>query len=322
MKIVVLDGYALNPGDLSWKGFEQFGEVTVYDRTSYTDTSEIIQRIGEAEVVITNKTPIGETVLAQTANVQYIGVIATGYNVVDTQAASNRGIVVTNIPSYGTEAVAQFTFALLLEITSQVGLHNQSVHAGDWENSVDFMYTKAPLMELSGKTFGLVGYGAIAQATARIAHAMNMRVIYANHRPKKAEEWAEQVTLEELYRCSDVISLHVPQTKDTTEMINRTAIDQMKDGVILLNTARGGLLDETAVAEALNNGKIAAAGVDVVSTEPVQSNNPLLQAKNCFITPHIAWAPVETRKRLMGIAVENLASFLNGQPQNMVNKEK
>lgn len=319
MKIVVLDGYALNPGDLTWEGFEQFGEITVYDRTSYTNTSEIIQRIGEAEVVITNKTPIDETVLAQTPKVQYIGVIATGYNVVDTQAAGERGIVVTNIPSYGTEAVAQFTFALLLEITSQVGLHNRSVHAGDWQNSVDFMYTKTPLMELRGKTFGLIGYGAIAQATARIAHAMNMTVIYANHRPKEAEEWAAQVSLNELYQRSDVISLHVPQTKDTTEMINRSAIAKMKDGVILLNTARGGLLDEAAVAEALNTGKIAAAGVDVVSTEPIQSDNPLLQAKNCFITPHIAWAPVETRERLMGIAVDNLSGFLNGQPQNVVN---
>lgn len=319
MKIVVLDGYALNPGDLTWEGFEQFGEITVYDRTSYTNTSEIIQRIGEAEVVITNKTPIDETVLAQTPKVQYIGVIATGYNVVDTQAASERGIVVTNIPSYGTEAVAQFAFALLLEITSQVGLHNRSVHAGDWQNSVDFMYTKTPLMELRGKIFGLIGYGAIAQATARIAHAMNMTVIYANHRPKKAEEWAAQVSLNELYQRSDVISLHVPQTKDTTEMINRSAIAKMKDGVILLNTARGGLLDEAAVAEALNTGKIAAAGVDVVSTEPIQSDNPLLQAKNCIITPHIAWAPVETRERLMGIAVDNLSGFLNGQPQNVVN---
>lgn len=319
MKIVVLDGYALNPGDLTWEGFEQFGEITVYDRTSYTNTSEIIQRIGEAEVVITNKTPIDETVLAQTAKVQYIGVVATGYNVVDTQAAGERGIVVTNIPSYGTEAVAQFTFALLLEITSQVGIHNRSVHAGDWQNSVDFMYTKTPLMELRGKTFGLIGYGAIAQATARIAHAMNMTVIYANHRPKEAEEWAAQVSLNELYQRSDVISLHVPQTKDTTEMINRSAIAKMKDGVILLNTARGGLLDEAAVAEALNTGKIAAAGVDVVSTEPIQSDNPLLQAKNCIITPHIAWAPVETRERLMGIAVDNLSGFLNGQPQNVVN---
>lgn len=319
MKIVVLDGYALNPGDLTWEGFEQFGEITVYDRTSYTNTSEIIQRIGEAEVVITNKTPIDETVLAQTPKVQYIGVIATGYNVVDTQAAGERGIVVTNIPSYGTEAVAQFTFALLLEITSQVGLHNRSVHAGDWQNSVDFMYTKTSLMELRGKTFGLIGYGAIAQATARIAHAMNMTVIYANHRPKEAEEWAAQVSLNELYQRSDVISLHVPQTKDTTEMINRSAIAKMKDGVILLNTARGGLLDEAAVAEALNTGKIAAAGVDVVSTEPIQSDNPLLQAKNCIITPHIAWAPVETRERLMGIAVDNLSGFLNGQPQNVVN---
>ncbi|MGM0215495.1 D-2-hydroxyacid dehydrogenase [Enterococcus sp. AZ109] len=320
MEIVVLDGYALNPGDLSWMNFEKLGEVTVYDRTSYTDTDEIIQRIGDAEVVLTNKTPINEAILAQVPNLRYVGVIATGYNVVDIEAAAKHNVVVTNIPSYGTDAVAQFTFALLLEITSQVGTHNQSVHAGEWENSVDFMYTKVPLMELRGKTLGLIGYGAIAYATAKIAHAMNMEVIYANHRPKSAEEeWIKQVPLEVLYQQADIISLHIPQTAETTGMINQEAISQMKDGVILINTARGGLLDEQAVADALNSGKIAAAGVDVVSTEPIESENPLLQAKNCYITPHIAWAPVETRQRLMGIAVDNLTSFLNGEPKNTVN---
>ncbi|MBO1308210.1 D-2-hydroxyacid dehydrogenase [Enterococcus sp. 669A] len=320
MKIVVLDGYALNPGDLSWMDFEKFGEVTVYDRTSYTDMEEIVQRIGEAEVVLTNKTPINETILSQVPNLRYVGVIATGYNVVDIEAAAKHDVVVTNIPTYGTDAVAQFTFALLLEITSQVGLHNQSVHAGEWENSIDFMYTKVPLMELRGKTLGLIGYGAIAHATAKIAHAMNMEVIYANHRPKPAEEeWLKQIPLEELYQQADIISLHIPQTAETTGMINQAAISQMKDGVILINTARGGLLDEQAVADALNSGKIAAAGVDVVSTEPIKTENPLLQAKNCFITPHIAWAPVETRARLMGIAVDNLSGFLNGETKNVVN---
>lgn len=321
MKIVVLDGYALNPGDLSWAGFEEYGEVIVYDRTSYTDKTEIIERIGDAEAILTNKTPIDEEVLAAVPQLKYIGVVATGYNVVDIDAARKRGIPVTNIPAYGTNAVAQAVFALLLEIVNQVGLHNQSVHEGDWQNSIDFTYWKTPLMELSGKTLGLIGYGEIAQATAKIAHAFNMKVIYWNHRVKKPQyDWAQQVSLEELYHQADVVSLHVPQTTETEQMINREAIRQMKTGVILLNTARGGLLDEAAVAEALNEGKIYAAGVDVVSKEPMTVDNPLLKAKNCFITPHIAWAPVETRERLMGIAVDNFAAFIQGKEKNVVNK--
>lgn len=320
MKIVVLDGHALNPGDLSWQGFEAYGEVVVYDRTSYTNKQEIIERVGSAEAILTNKTPIDEEVLAAVPQLKYIGVVATGYNVVDIAAARKRGIPVTNIPAYGTDAVAQSTFALLLEIANQVGVHNQSVHQGDWQNSIDFTYWKTPLMELRGKTIGLIGYGEIAQATATIAHAFNMQVIYWNHRAKEAQaEWAQQVSLEELYHQSDVISLHVPQTAETEQMINQEAIQQMKDGVILLNTARGGLLDEAAVAEALNAGKIYAAGVDVVSTEPMAADNPLLKAKNCFITPHIAWAPVETRERLMGIAVDNFAAFIHGTEKNVVN---
>lgn len=320
MKIVVLDGHALNPGDLSWQGFEAYGEVVVYDRTSYTNKQEIIERIGSAEAILTNKTPIDEVVLAAVPQLKYIGVVATGYNVVDIAAARKRGIPVTNIPAYGTDAVAQSTFALLLEIANQVGVHNQSVHQGDWQNSIDFTYWKTPLMELRGKTIGLIGYGEIAQATAAIAHAFNMQVIYWNHRAKEAQaEWAQQVSLEELYHQSDVISLHVPQTAETEQMINQEAIQQMKDGVILLNTARGGLLDEAAVAEALNAGKIYAAGVDVVSKEPMAADNPLLKAKNCFITPHIAWAPVETRERLMGIAVDNFAAFIHGNEKNVVN---
>ena len=320
MKIVVLDGHALNPGDLSWQGFEAYGEVVVYDRTSYTNKQEIIERIGSAEAILTNKTPIDEEVLAAVPQLKYIGVVATGYNVVDIAAARKRGIPVTNIPAYGTDAVAQSTFALLLEIANQVGVHNQSVHQGDWQNSIDFTYWKTPLMELRGKTIGLIGYGEIAQATATIAHAFNMQVIYWNHRAKEAQaEWAQQVSLEELYHQSDVISLHVPQTAETEQMINQEAIQQMKDGVILLNTARGGLLDEAAVAKALNAGKIYAAGVDVVSKEPMAADNPLLKAKNCFITPHIAWAPVETRERLMGIAVDNFAAFIHDTEKNVVN---
>ena len=321
MKIVVLDGYALNPGDLSWNGFEEFGEVTVYDRTSFTDKKEIIERIGDAEAILTNKTPIDEEVLGAVPQLKYIGVLATGYNVVDIEAARKRNIPVTNISAYGTAAVAQFTFALLLEIVNQVGVHNDSVHQGDWQRSVDFTYQKTPLMELQNKTLGLIGYGEIAQATAAIAHAFNMKVIYWNHRPKEPQaSWAQQVPIEELYRQADIISLHVPQTAETQEMINQETIHQMKDGVVLLNTARGGLLDEAAVAEALNKGKIVGAGVDVVSKEPMTDNNPLLKAKNCIITPHIAWRPLETRERLMGIAVDNFAGFIAGEEQNVVNK--
>ncbi|MEG1503815.1 MAG: D-2-hydroxyacid dehydrogenase [Enterococcus sp.] len=319
MKIVVLDGYALNPGDLSWAAFESLGDITVYARTSVTDQQEIVQRIGDAEVVLTNKTPIDESILAQVPQLKYIGVIATGYNVVDIEAAKKRGILVTNIPAYGTEAVAQFTFALLLEIVNQVGLHNESVHQGDWQKSVDFTYQKAPLIELKAKTIGLIGYGAIAQTVAKIAHAFEMQIIFWNHRPKESLDWAEQVSLDELYQQADIISLHVPQTNETQHMIDQSAIPKMKDGVILINTARGGLLEESAVAAALNTGKIYAAGVDVVAEEPMNSENPLLTAKNCFITPHIAWGAKETRARLMAIAADNLVQFLNGKPKNVVN---
>lgn len=319
MKIVVLDGYALNPGDLSWAAFESLGDITVYARTSVTDQQEIVQRIGDAEVVLTNKTPIDESILAQVPQLKYIGVIATGYNVVDIEAAKKRGILVTNIPAYGTEAVAQFTFALLLEIVNQVGLHNESVHQGDWQKSVDFTYQKAPLIELKAKTIGLIGYGAIAQTVAKIAHAFEMQIIFWNHRPKESPDWAEQVSLDELYQQADIISLHVPQTNETQHMIDQSAITKMKDGVILINTARGGLLEESAVAAALNTGKIYAAGVDVVAEEPMNSENPLLTAKNCFITPHIAWGAKETRARLMTIAADNLVQFLNGKPKNVVN---
>lgn len=319
MKIVVLDGYALNPGDLSWQGFEELGEVTVYDRTSYTDKQEIIERIGDAEAILTNKTPITADVLKACPQLTYIGVLATGYNVVDLAAAKEQGITVTNIPSYSTNAVAQATFALLLEVTNQVGHHNRSVHQGDWQTSKDFSYWQTPLMELAGKTIGLIGYGAIAQAVATIAHAFQLKVIYFNHRPKPAQEdWAKQVSLAELYQEADIISLHVPQFPETEKMIDRTALAQMKPSAILINTSRGGLIDEAAVAEALQTGQIAALAADVVSKEPIAADNPLLQAPNCYLTPHIAWAPVETRRRLMGIAVANLSGFKAGTPQNVV----
>jgi len=319
MKIVVLDGYALNPGDLSWQGFEELGEVTVYDRTSYTDKQEIIERIGDAEAILTNKTPITADVLKACPQLTYIGVLATGYNVVDLAAAKEQGITVTNIPSYSTNAVAQATFALLLEVTNQVGHHNRSVHQGDWQTSKDFSYWQTPLMELAGKTIGLIGYGAIAQAVATIAHAFQLKVIYFNHRPKPAQaDWAKQVSLAELYQEADIISLHVPQFPETEKMIDRTALAQMKSSAILINTARGGLIDEAAVAEALETGQIAALAADVVSKEPIAADNPLLQAPNCYLTPHIAWAPVETRRRLMGIAVANLSGFKAGTAQNVV----
>lgn len=319
MKIVVLDGYALNPGDLSWQGFEELGEVTVYDRTSYTDKQEIIERIGDAEAILTNKTPITADVIKACPQLTYIGVLATGYNVVDLAAAKEQGITVTNIPSYSTNAVAQATFALLLEVTNQVGHHNRSVHQGDWQTSKDFSYWQTPLMELAGKTIGLIGYGAIAQAVATIAHAFQLKVIYFNHRPKPAQaDWAKQVSLAELYQEADIISLHVPQFPETEKMIDRTALAQMKSSAILINTARGGLIDEAAVAEALQTGQIAALAADVVSKEPIAADNPLLQAPNCYLTPHIAWAPVETRRRLMGIAVANLSGFKAGTPQNVV----
>ncbi|WP_278960497.1 D-2-hydroxyacid dehydrogenase [Lactobacillus apis] len=320
MKIVNLDSYALNPGDLDWSPLKELGDCTFYDRTPVNDDNEILKRIGDAEIVLTNKTPLDEHVISTAPNLKYIGVTATGYNVIDTEAATKANISVTNIPTYGTDAVAQFTFALLLEITSHVGLHNQLVHDGRWSSNPDFTFWAKPLMELQGKTLGLIGFGSIAKKVAEIGHAFSMNIIFYNHRPKTdLPNYVKQLSLEELYQQSDIISLHVPQTLETTEMINQKAISQMKDGVILINTARGGLISEKDVADALNDGKIAAAGVDVVQKEPIPADSPLLSAKNCYITPHIAWAPRETRNRLLGIVVDNLQAFLNGEKLNVVN---
>ena len=320
MKIVNLDSYALNPGDLDWSPLKELGDCTFYDRTPVNDDNEILKRIGDAEIVLTNKTPLDEYVIFTAPNLKYIGVTATGYNVIDTEAATKANIPVTNIPTYGTDAVAQFTFALLLEITSHVGLHNQLVHDGRWSSNPDFTFWAKPLMELQGKTLGLIGFGSIAKKVAEIGHAFSMNIIFYNHRPKTdLPNYVKQVSLEELYQQSDIISLHVPQTPETTEMINQEAISQMKDGVILINTARGGLISEKDVADALNGGKIAAAGVDVVQKEPIPADSPLLSTKNCYITPHIAWAPRETRNRLLGIVVDNLQAFLNGEKLNVVN---
>ena len=320
MKIVNLDSYALNPGDLDWSPLKELGDCTFYDRTPVNDDNEILKRIGDAEIVLTNKTPLDEHEISTAPNLKYIGVTATGYNVIDTEAATKANIPVTNIPTYGTDAVAQFTFALLLEITSHVGLHNQLVHDGRWSSNPDFTFWAKPLMELQGKTLGLIGFGSIAKKVAEIGHAFSMNIIFYNHRPKTdLPNYVKQVSLEELYQQSDIISLHVPQTPETTEMINQKAISQMKDGVILINTARGGLISEKDVADALNDSKIAAAGVDVVQKEPIPTDSPLLSAKNCYITPHIAWAPRETRNRLLGIVVDNLQAFLNGEKLNVVN---
>lgn len=319
MKIVILDGYTENPGDLSWSAFEALGETTVYDRTP-NDDDVIAARMAGAEVVYTNKTPIRAAVLERCPTVRFIGVLATGYNVVDCAAAKAHGIPVSNIPAYGTEAVAQFAIALLLEICSRVGLHDQAVHAGRWASCPDFCFWEAPMIELSGKTMGIVGLGRIGKAVARIAGALGMHVIACGSRPTdEGRAAAEYVSQAELFARADVISLHCPLTADNAQLINRQTIAQMKDGVILLNNSRGGLVDEAALAEALNAGKILAAGVDVVSTEPIAPDNPLLHAKNCIITPHISWAPFETRARLMDIAAENLRAYCAGHPIHVVN---
>ena len=322
MKIVVLDGYALNPGDLSWKGMEDFGDLTVYDRSSYDPKDEdiILERAKDADIILTNKTPLTKNVINNMPNLKYIGVLATGYDVVDIDAAKERGVVVTNIPSYGTTAVAQMTFALILELTNHVGEHNRAVHDGQWERSQDWSFTKHPLMELAGNTIGIIGYGRIGQNVGEIAQAFGMKVL-ANAKTPREElenEMVKFADLDSLLRDSDIISLHCPLTEDTEEMINKDSISLMKDSALLINTSRGGLINENDLAMALNEGKIAGAALDVVSVEPILSDNPLLKAKNTIITPHISWAPRESRLRLMNIAVENLKSFMDGKPKNLV----
>ncbi len=317
MKIVVLDGYTENPGDLSWGGFEAIGETVVYDRTP---GDQIVERIGEAEIVILNKTPITRATLEACPGIKYIGVLATGYNVVDTDAARERGIPVCNIPSYGTASVGQFAIALLLEICHHIGAHSDSVHNGDWERSADWCYWNHPLIELDGKTMGIIGFGRIGQATGRIAKALGMKVIAYDAHPNDAgRALAGYVELDTLLATSDVIALHCPLFPETQGIIDRAAIAKMKDGVIILNNSRGPLIVEQDLADALDSGKVAAAGLDVVSTEPIRGDNPLLKAKNCIITPHISWAAREPRQRIMDMAVENLKAFLGGGAVNVVN---
>lgn len=322
MKIVILDGYTENPGDLSWADFEALGELTVYDRTSLTDEREIVERIGSAEAVITNKTPLTKTVLEACPGIRYIGVLATGYNVVDVITAKEKGIPVCNIPAYGTAAVSQFAIALLLEICHHIGHHSNAVKAGKWETSEDWCFWDYPLIELDGKTMGIVGYGRIGQSTGKLAQALGMKVLAfsTSNSMEVVSETLRYVSLDELYAESDVIMLHCPLFPDTEGMINRHSIAKMKDGVIIINNSRGPLVVEEDLKDALNSGKVYAAGLDVVSSEPIKSDNPLLGAKNCMITPHISWAPIESRRRLMEIAVSNLKAFVEGAPENIVNQ--
>lgn len=317
-KIVVLDGYTENPGDLSWSGLEALGELKVYDRTP---ADQIISRIGDAEYVYTNKTPITRETLDACPNIKFIGVLATGYNVIDVNAAKEKGIPVANIPTYGTTAVAQFVFALLLEICHHVGAHSDAVKAGEWTNCPDFCFWNYPLIELAGKTMGIIGYGRIGQNTAKIAVAMGMKVLAYDEFPNKSLETEDikVVGLDELLANSDVISLHCPLFPSTQGIINKSSIAKMKDGVIIINTSRGPLINEDDLKEALDSGKVYAAAVDVVSSEPIKADNVLLSCKNCIITPHIAWAPKESRQRLMDIAVDNLKQFIAGKPVNIVN---
>ena len=320
MKLVILDGNRVNPGDLSWEGFEALGELTVYDRTPLTDGDEIVRRIGDSEIVLTNKTPLSRSTLEQCPAIRYIGLLATGYNVVDTAAARERGIPVCNVPGYGTQSVAQFAIALLLEICCRAGHHDQAVHQGRWSECPDYCFWDYPLMELAGKTMGIIGYGSIGQAVGGIAAALGMEVIaYGPHPWAAGSSPAPYVPLEELLGRSDVVSLHCPLFPETRGIIRRETIAMMKDGAILLNNSRGPLLVEQDVADALRTGKLYAAGVDVMDAEPPQPDSPLLTAKNCIITPHISWAPLEARRRLIGIAVENLRAFLDGAPSNVVN---
>lgn len=316
MKIVILDGYTCNPGDLSWEKFRQFGNLTVYDRTA---KEEVLQRSVDADILLTNKTVLDKETIFQLNAVKYIGVLATGYNVVDIKAAREKGIVVTNVPGYSTASVAQHVFSLLLEITGRVGHHDKTVKNGRWSNSADFCYWDYPLMELAKKTMGVLGYGKIGKQTAVIAKAFGINVIAYDRGRTNHDELVRKVTLPELFELSDIITLHVPLFEDTKEIINKNSIEMMRDGVIIINTSRGPLINEQDLADALNSGKVKAAGLDVLTQEPPAKDNPLIPLDNCLITPHIAWAPKEARIRLLDIAADNLKKYLKGIEQNKVN---
>lgn len=318
MKIVILDGHALNPGDLSWDCFRQFGTVTYYDRTE--TEAETVARICDADIILLNKVPITAAVIEACPNLKLICVLATGYNVVDCEAAAGRHIPVCNVPGYGTAAVAQFTFALLLELCHRVGLHSESVHSGEWSSCPDFCYWKTPQMELAGKTLGIIGFGSIGQAVAKIAKAFGMDVItYSRTHYSGLEYLARYVELDELLASSDVVSLHCPLFPETRGIIDKDALSRMKAGAFLLNTARGALIDESAVSEALHSGKLRGTAMDVAAQEPIPSDSPLLNAPNCILTPHMAWAPIESRQRILDATVKSIQAFLAGKPVNVVN---
>lgn len=317
MKIVVLDGYALNPGDLSWEGLEKQGDFSVYERTSPELT---LERAKDANAIFTNKVIIDQNIIDQLPELEFIGVLATGYNVVDIDAAKKAGITVCNIPAYSTPSVAQLVFAHILHFSNNVAAHASSVSNGDWADSKDFAYWLSPQSELAGKTLGIIGFGQIGQAVARIALAFNMKVIFNNRSKKTTDIDARQVDLDTLLQSSDYISINCPLTEENKGFINKTTIEKMKPQAILINTGRGPLINEHDLADALNNGRIAGAGLDVLTVEPARADNPLPKAKNCNITPHIAWATLEARQRLMQIAVANLKTFVDGKPINVVSR--
>jgi len=318
MKMVVLDGYALNPGDLSWDALRLLGNLTVYDRTENEDLA--VERIGNAEVLIINKVPVTASLLDRCPSVKAVFVMATGYNVVDCAAARARGIPVCNVPAYGTTAVAQFTIGLILTLCHRIELHSLSVKQMDWTTGVDFCYWLTPQTELWGKTLGIIGFGRIGREVGKIAKAFGMRVLaYNRSQCEEGRSIADYVSLEELLSRSDIVTLHCPMTPETENIIRSETIAIMKDGAMLINTARGQLVKDSDLAEALSSGKLRGAALDVVSVEPILPDNPLLGCENCILTPHIAWAPVESRRRLMNIVVENVRCWLNGEPKNVVN---
>ena len=317
MKIVMLDGYTTNPGDLSWDFLNKYGNATVYDRTPQ---DKVVERCKGAEIVVTNKTPLTKEIIDQLPDLKFVALLSTGYNIVDYVYLKEKGIPVSNIPSYSTDAVSQLVMAFILELSMNVGLHSQTVRDGEWSASTDFCYWKTPLTELAGKTMGIFGLGRIGKAVAERARAFGMKVIAYTPRIHGNEpEWIELVTLDEMLERADIVSMHCPLTPETEGIVNAEFISKMKDGAYFINTSRGTVVDEKALADALNSGKLSGAGLDVLSTEPPKKDNPLLSAKNCFITPHIAWASFETRQRLVGIFEENIKAFVNGKPQNVVN---
>lgn len=316
MKIVVLDGYAANPGDISWEEWKSLGELVVYDRTA---PEELLERAENAEVLLTNKVIINAEPMSKLPALKYIGVTATGYNVVDIDAAKARGIVVTNIPAYSTNSVAQMVFAHLLNITQHVADHSKVVTEGGWQNSKDFCFWNSPLIELDGLTIGIVGFGNTGSATARIANSFGMKVLaYSSKSQEQLPEYVTKASLDEIFKTSDVVSLHCPLTENTRHLVNAERLAQMKSSAIVINTGRGPLVNDQDLADALNSGKIYAAGIDVLTQEPPRDGNPLIGARNCCITPHIAWATAAARKRLLQIAFDNVRAFAEGKPQNVI----